>query len=247
VASPVISCGTCDRCTAGLRDHCRERTIVGLMGREGCFADRFVMPASALAVVPDSLDDDRAVFAVDVAAALQAARQLTIVGKPYITVLGDSALALITAQVMSKLNASVRVIGGDATRLAAAEKAGLKHRLVEDVGRRGDQDVVVDCTGTPAGFELALQLVRPRGKIVLKSLPLEPLGERSPNLTPLALNEIEVIGSFAGPVGEALRLLERDEIEALSLITRRYSLNEGVAALRAAAQQPGAIKVILEV
>jgi len=41
--------------------------------------------------------------------------------------------------------------------------------LLDDIVPRHDQDVVIDCTGSAEGFELALQIVRPRGTLVLKS------------------------------------------------------------------------------
>jgi threonine dehydrogenase-like Zn-dependent dehydrogenase len=128
VGSPLIYCGVCDLCAAGLRRHCRDRAIFGMDGVRGCLADRFVIPARNLLVVPEGVDDDHAVFAADVASALHAAEQLTIVGKPYITVLGDSSLAMLTAQVMVRLNASVRLIGSHDEHLAMCERWGVKHR-----------------------------------------------------------------------------------------------------------------------
>jgi alcohol dehydrogenase len=256
VGSIVTACGKCDMCQAGLSGHCRSRTVMGMMGRNGCFAERFALPAQNLVVVPDSLDNDHAVFAIELAAAMQAARQLTVVGRPYITVLGDGSLGLLTAQVMAKLNASVRVVGKHSNQLERCEKWGIKHRLIDDVGRRADQDIVVDCTGVPEGLELAMQLVRPRGKIVLKSLyaasthsatqTSAPGSQRLPiDYTPIVTNEIEIIGSFAGPIAEGLSSLLRREFDVVSLISKRMSLDEGPAVLHAAGQ-PGTVKVLVD-
>jgi alcohol dehydrogenase len=243
VASIVTSCGKCDLCQGGLGAHCRNRLLLGMHNKDGCFSDRFTLPVKQLVEAPDSLDDDHAVFAVEVAAALQAAGQLTIVGKPYITVLGDGSLGLLMAQVMAKLNASVRVIGRHPEQLAICEKWGVKHRHVDDIGRRADQDIVVDCTGTADGLSLAMHLVRPRGKILLKSLhsPSTP----KVDLSPLVIHEIELIGSFAGPVKEAVAAIARGEVEVLSLISKRMSLSDGPAILKTAAQ-PGMIKVLVD-
>lgn len=247
VGAITTICGKCDMCSAGLSPHCRNRTIMGVFKRDGCLADRFTLPATNLLIVPDSVDDDHAAFAVEVSAAVQAAEQLTIAGKPYITVIGDGSLALLTAQVMAKLNASVRLVGHDPDKIALCEKWGIKHRPISDVGRRADQDIVVDCSGSTLGLPLAMQLVRPRGKIVLKSLfaPVAAAASSSLDLSPIVLNEIEVIGSFCGPMNEALALMSRREIDVVSLISRRMSLNDGASILRAAAQ-PGIIKVLVE-
>ncbi len=245
VGSMNSQCGKCDMCLAGLSRHCRKRSILG-MGGWGCLAERFTLAVRNIIPVPASVDDDHAVFAVEIASAIQAASQLTIVGKPYITVLGDNSLALLTAQVMSKLNASVRVVGNNADQLAVCEKWAIKNRLASDVGRRADQDVVVECSGTDDGLELAMQLVRPRGKILLKSITAmngHPRGGL--NLATAVLNEIELIGSFVGPVDEALRLLERGDIQVLGMISRRMSLSDGPLLLKVASQ-PGVTKVLVD-
>ena len=245
VGSIASACGACDMCVAGLSPHCRQRTVLGLQGRDGCLADHFVLPASNLVAVPDSVDDDHAVFAEPLAAAIQAVRQLTIEGKPYITVLGDGALGLLMVQVMAKLNASVRLVGRHAEQFEVCEKWGIKHRHVDDVGRRADQDIVVDCTGSPTGLEVAMQLVRPRGKIVLKTMVAHRAEAAAGiDLSPIVLNEIEVIGSHRGPIGEAVTLLARREVDVVSLISKRMSLNDGPAVLQVAAS-PGVIKVLV--
>ena len=237
-------CLKCDLCRAGLTTHCRERTVLGIAGRDGCFAERFTLPAMNLVPVPDRVDDDAAVFAEPLAAALHAAKQIHLEGRPYITVLGDGRLGLLCAQVMSQLNASVRLVGKHPEKMNLCEKWGIKHRHVRDVGRRADQDVVVDCTGSPEGLELALQLVRPRGKVLLKTT-VAPATRRV-DLSPIVIHEIEVIGSRCGSIPDAVEALARGRVDVVSLISRRFRLEDGVKALQAA-DQPGVIKVLMEV
>jgi threonine dehydrogenase-like Zn-dependent dehydrogenase len=239
-------CGKCNMCRAGLREHCRNRTVLGLNGHDGCCADRFTLPLRNLLPVPDSLDDDHAVFTEPLAAAYQITRQLTIEGRPYVTVLGDGRLGLLCAQVMSQLNATVRCVGKHPEKLALCEKWKVKHRLLDEVGLRADQDIVVDCTGSAQGLAYAMKMVRPRGRIVLKSTfaatppPNPPL-----DLSPLVVNEIELIGSRCGPFPDALAALSADKVDVLSLISRRLKLADGVEALRLAAHKE-VIKVLLE-
>ncbi len=249
VGSITTACGKCDLCQKGLSAHCREQTILGMSGRDGCFADAFTVPAINLVPVPKNVDDDHAVFAHLAACAMQPLRQITIEGKPYITVLGDGPLGLLTAQVMSKLNASVRLIGRHPEKFSLCEKWGVKHRHVNDIGRRADQDIVVDCTGSPSGFDLACRLVRPRGKIVVKSMEspaaaadLKPL---LLNWTPIVLNETEVIGSGFGPIADALAAIARQEIDVVSLISKRMKLADGAAAINAVTQ-PATLRVLLD-
>lgn len=235
-------CGKCDMCTSGLSNHCRDRTVLGIAGRDGCFAERFALPAVNLLAVVDGLDDDHAVFTEPIAAACAIPHQLHVEGKPYITILGDGRLGLLVAQVMSRLNATVRLLGKHPQKLAVCEKLGIKHRPVDEVTPRADQDVVVDCTGSADGLELAMRMVRPRGKIVLKTTVADQAGV---DLSPLVIHEIQLIGSRCGPFREALDLLINEHVQVLGMITRRFKLKDGVEAMNFA-QRPDAIKVLLE-
>lgn len=242
VGSINCVCGKCDMCRSGLSSHCRDRTVLGILGRDGCFADRFALPVRNLLEVPDALDDEQAVFTEPLAAACEINRQLHIEGKPYVTVLGDGRLGLLVAQVMNQLNASVRVIGKHPEKLARCEKWAIKHRRVNDLVPRSDQDIVVDCTGSAEGLAMAMKLVRPRGKIVLKTTVANQAGV---DLSPLVINEVELIGSRCGPFDEALDLLAGEQVDVLSLISRRVRIEDGVDAMRLA-QQNDVIKVLLE-
>lgn len=209
--------------------------------------------------MPDSVDDDRATFAEPLASAIHAASMIRIEGKPYITVLGDGKLGLLTAQVMGRLNAGVRLLGKHPERYGLCDRWGIKHRHIDEVGRLQDQDVVVDCTGSASGLKLAMQLVRPRGKIILKStispMPM-PAGAPIPgadhpawkepiNLAPIVINEVELIGSRCGPIPEAIAMLEKGLISVEPLITKRTKLDAGVEALQTA--QKGQIKTLMAV
>ncbi|MEX2671547.1 MAG: alcohol dehydrogenase catalytic domain-containing protein [Phycisphaeraceae bacterium] len=242
VGSINCVCGKCDMCTRGLSNHCRDRTVLGIAGRDGCFADRFVLPAMNLLAVPDTLDDDHAVFAEPLAAACTIPQQIRIEDKPYITVLGDGRLGLLVAQVLAQFNASVRVIGKHPDKLALCEKWAIKHRLLSDFVPRADQDIVVDCTGSATGLALAMQVVRPRGQIVLKTTVAD---KSSVDLSPLVIHEIQLIGSRCGPFAEALNFLNAGKVDVLSLISRRLPLDHATEAFQAA-QQPDTVKVLLE-
>jgi threonine dehydrogenase-like Zn-dependent dehydrogenase len=235
-------CGKCDMCQRGLSMHCRHRTVLGIAGRDGCFADRFTLPTANLHEVPQGVDDDRAVFAEPLAAACNILHQVRIEGRPLVTVLGDGRLGLLVAQVMAKLNATVRVVGRHESKLTLCDKWGIKHRPEAEVIPRADQDIVVDCTGSAQGLDLAMRLVRPRGRIVLKTTTFNQTGV---DLSPLVIHEIQLIGSRCGPMPDALRMLAEESVDVLSLITRRFKLDQADKAL-AAAGHPDAVKVLIE-
>jgi len=258
VADINIVCGKCDMCRSGLKSHCRNRAVLGCSGRDGCFTEFFSVPLANLHAVPDSVDNDQAVFAEPLASAAHVTQMLRPESKAFITVLGDGKLGLLTAQVLGRNNPAVRLLGKHPEKYGLCEKWGVKHRHIDEVGRRMDQDVVVDCTGSASGLALAMQLVRPRGKIIVKStispLPIQPGAPvpgadhpawREPlNLAPIVINEIDLVGSRCGPVDVAVGMLERGEVNVLPLITARFPFTQGLVALEAAKR--GQVKVLLE-
>ncbi|MDQ3440731.1 MAG: alcohol dehydrogenase catalytic domain-containing protein [Planctomycetota bacterium] len=236
-----VVCGRCDLCLSGLSSHCRARSVLGILNRDGAFADFVRVPSTNLHVLPKSIDDDQAVFIEPLAAAFQVLKQIKLDGRKWVTVLGDGRLGLLVAQVLRNAGCPVRVIGKHPDKLAMCEKWQIRSRSVDDITPRHDQDVVVDCTGSAGGFELAMQIVRPRGTIVLKSTFAagKPL-----NLAPLVIDEINVIGSRCGPFREAIRALAEKQIDVASLISRRMKIEQGVEAMELAGR-PGVLKVIV--
>lgn len=257
VVSPVISCAHCDLCRGGLSAHCRSRQVPGIAGRDGGCAELVAIPLANLHIIPDSLPDDRAVFAPLVASVLHTAHMLRAESKAFVTVLGDSLLAALAAQCLAGLNKSVRLLSDSPETGRICEQWGIKHRPMNDPGRRQDQDAVVDCTGAADGLRLALQMVKPRGIIMLKS-PLAdvpyPAGRPFPDapedwshgvdLTPVVANELQLIGSREGPLPEALAALASGTIDVAPLSGRRYKLEQGLAAL--AAVGGGPLGVVVE-
>jgi len=253
VADPFVVDPASELARRGLARHEPTRALIGLKARDGCFADAIALPAANLATVPDAVTDDAAVFAVPLAAAIHASRIVRLEGRTFITVLGDGLDALLCAQVMAKLNHTVRLLATREDRLAIAERWGVRRRPVGEAGLRHDQDVVIDCTADPAMVARAFGMVRPRGTVVLKQEPLPlplstpgPGAAPGPNLTPVILNELELVGASLGRVAEAVPELASGELDLTGLITKRHKLAEGVASLRTAAADDQ-IAVVIEI
>lgn len=243
-----VVCGRCDLCVSGLSAHCRNRTVLGIHKHDGAFADFLRLPAVNLHVVPKTIDDDLAVFVEPLAAAFQILKQIkvdfkadSVRARRWVTVLGDGKLGLLVAQVLRNANCPVRLIGRHPEKLALCEKWQIRSRPLADIVPRHDQDIVVDCTGSAAGFELAMQMVRPRGTIVLKSTVA---AAKPMNLAPLVIDELTVIGSRCGPFREAIQALAEKQIDVASLIHRRLRLDQGMEAIDLAGR-PGVLKVLL--
>lgn len=236
-------CRRCELCQTGLSNHCQKRTVMGILGRDGCFADEVVMPEHNLHEVPDVVSDEEAVFVEPLAAAYQVLTQCPIDSRMNVSVVGSGRLGLLVAQVLVETGCKLTVIGRNEKKLEFCEKKGIQGIHIEELATRQDRDVVVDCTGSPDGLELAMSLVKPRGTIVLKSTCAKagPL-----NLAPLVIHEVTLLGSRCGPFPEAINALARQAVDVRSMISRTCSI-EQVAEAFEAARDPNNIKILLNI
>jgi threonine dehydrogenase-like Zn-dependent dehydrogenase len=236
-------CGRCDLCRGGMSNHCRHRTVLGIAGRNGCFADLVTLPVRNLHEVPATVTDEEAVFVEPLAAAFQIIKQLPIEPRMKVAVVGSGRLGLLVAQVLAQTGCRLTVVGRNEFTLSFCEKKGIQTTPVADLAPRKDHDVVVECTGNPTGLGLAMQIVRPRGTIMLKSTYA---AGSTIDLAPLVVDEVRVQGSRCGPFPEAIAALARRQIDVASMISRTLPLSRGAEALQLA-QEPQIIKVLLRV
>ncbi len=243
VAEINCVCGRCDMCAGGLKNHCRDRTVLGIDGRDGAFADKVAVPVWNLHAVPDSVSDDEAVFTEPLAAAMQLTRQIRFEGVQKVVVLGAGRLGQLVARALRPTCPSLLLVGKHPAKLSLAEKAHIQTVPLAEFVPRRDADVVVEATGSPSGLQLACVTVRPRGTIALKSTYA---GSQTVALAPLVIDEITLIGSRCGPFPEALAALARRDVDVAHLISGRLPLERGVEALELAGR-PDVVKVILDV
>lgn len=243
VAEINCVCRRCDMCHSGLSNHCRRRTVMGISGRDGCFAELVAVPEANLHAVPDGVSDEEAVFVEPLAAAYQVVAQHPIEPRTTVSVVGSGRLGLLVAQVLAERGCKLTVIGRNRPKLLLCEKKGIQAIHVDEVVAHNDRDVVVECSGSPRGLELAMQLVRPRGTIILKSTcaKSEPL-----DVAPLVINEVRLVGSRCGPFEEAINALARGAVEVRSMISRVFLIEQAAAAFEAV-RKPETVKVLLRV
>jgi threonine dehydrogenase-like Zn-dependent dehydrogenase len=237
------SCWTCSTCRAGRPSHCPNRSVLGILNHDGAFADLIAVPQRNLHAVPDAIPDEVAVFTEPVAAAFQIPAQIAIGMRDRVVVLGDGRLGNLCAQVLARLSSSVVVVGKHTEKLALLSGAGIATKLLADVEPDHNANIVVDCTGSPTGLPMALSLVRPRGTIVLKTTVA---GEQTLALAPIVIDEVTIVGSRCGPFDRALAALGAGDVSVLPLISARYGLSDGVAAIEHARSRPS-LKVLIDV
>lgn len=236
-----VADGTCDLCQHGIPSQCRNRTTVGIAGHPGAFAHYLALTVRNLHVVPDSVSDDAAVFVEPLAAALQVIEAVHISPRDRVVVIGAGKLGLLVAQVLKLTGADLAVVVRREKPAQLLKQWGIAAVEIGELPPQRAQ-VVVDCTGNAEGFAQALELVEPRGTIVLKSTYV---GTPQADLTRVAVDEVRVIGSRCGPFEAALRYLQHQLVDIESLIECHFPLSEGLAAFEYAAQ-PGMLKVLLD-
>jgi threonine dehydrogenase-like Zn-dependent dehydrogenase len=236
-----FACRSCPICAQGLHRHCPSRAVMGILDADGAFAELVRLPVTNLHPVPDSVADEVAVFTEPLAAAFEVLEQAQIEPGRRCVVLGDGKLGLLVAQVLHQAGASVLAVGKHPEKLAILGKRGIATVLASEwTGELAS--LVVEATGTAAGFAHAVAATRPRGTLVLKSTVFE---RPSLDLSPIVVDEIRVVGSRCGPFPPALRALETGSVDVGSLISHRVALDDAVEGLRKASQ-PGALKVLIE-
>jgi threonine dehydrogenase-like Zn-dependent dehydrogenase len=210
-------------------------------------AEYLALPLENLHVIPDSLSDEKAVFAEPLAAACQILTQVDVSNFSSAAVLGDGKMAQLIARVLRADGLKTVMYGKHANKLALAAKAGIATKKL-----RGDNSdlravkknyrLVVEATGSPTGLRLAEEITEPRGTLVLKSTFH---GAAPVETWPLVVKEITVVGSRCGPFAKAIALLRSGRVDPTPLITKIFPLRDAVKAIRYA-QEPGVMKVLLE-
>ena len=235
------SCGECSFCRTGQPTHCENRTVLGIVNRNGAFADYLTLPLKNLHFVPENVPTDAATFTEPVAAALEIQQQISIQPHQKVLVVGDGKLGQLIAQTLALTGCDLLTVGRHREKLENLEKRGIKTGF-SDAVKPKSFEIAVECTGNPSGFELAHQALRPRGILVLKSTYA---GKLTFDASALVVDEITLIGSRCGPFAPALELLAQNKIDVEPLIQARYPLSEGLQAFKHA-QQKGAMKVLLD-
>ncbi|OCR01654.1 alcohol dehydrogenase [Oscillatoriales cyanobacterium USR001] len=236
------ACGYCRFCLSEQPTHCENRSVLGIVNRNGAFAEYLTLPVANLHPVPDSVSTDAATFTEPIAAALEIQQQVSIRPDDKVLVVGDGKLGQLVAQTIALTGCELLTIGRHGDKLANLEERGIKIGFVDDVKDRYF-DISIECTGNPEGFAIARRSLRPRGVLVLKSTYA---GALTFDASALVVDEITLIGSRCGPFKPALQLLAQNQVNVNYLIHGRYFLDEGIAAF-AKAQSPGVLKVLLEI
>lgn len=235
-------CGKCDLCLSGDSRHCPNRTVLGIVGRDGAHAGFLTLPALNLLEVPGEVTNEQAVFAEPLAAAFGIAEQVEILPETRLAVVGDGKLGLLCAQSLALKSQNIFLVGKHLEKMRIAEKRGVETVLLNAAAKLNRTfDIAVEASGSESGFQTALDLLKPRGKLVLKSTFQ---GEPRWQAARVVVDEITIVGSRCGRFAPALELLKNKTVDVENMITQEFRLENGVRAMERAAER-GVLKVLL--
>lgn len=235
-------CGNCDLCIGGDSRHCPSRTVLGIHGRDGAHAEFLTLPSRNLIAVPESVSDEAAVFAEPLAAAYGISERVDVGPGTSVAVIGDGKLGLLCAMTMRLRTDFVLMVGKHPEKMSIVEKLGVETMLLgKGAIPKKSFDVVIEASGSESGFSTALDLVKPRGSVVLKSTFH---GTASWEASRVVVDEISIVGSRCGRLAPAIELLASKKVNVDDLISDEYRLDDGVNALEQAGRH-GVLKVLL--
>ena len=197
-------CGHCLYCRTGREKHCPDRKVIGMEGKDGCFAEYMTLQTHLIHRVPDELPTERAIFTEPLAAAFEITSQVHVSPDTKVAVLGDGRLSLMIAQVLNLTGTDLTVIGKHPEKL---EKFSPFAKTVTETDETFE--IIVDATGAESGLQLAKNLIRRQGTIILKSTYA---GTANVDMSYFVVNEITIKGSRCGHFEPALRMLAQKRI-----------------------------------
>ena len=236
-----VTCDQCEQCLNGRPTHCEQRTVLGIVNRDGTFAEYTTLPLANLHRVPDSVPDEMAVFTEPLAAALEIQDQIQIKPTDRVLLIGAGRLGQLIAQTLALTGCDLYVVARHERQQSLLKSRGIRIAAEEQI-QPWRWDIVVEATGSPSGSALARRAIRPRGTIILKSTYK---GDMNVNFSSIVVDEIHLVGSRCGPFEPALRLMESEQVDPTVLIAAEFKLNEALKAFERAAQ-PGVLKVLVE-
>ncbi len=234
------SCWECAACRSGRPTHCENRTVLGIVNRDGVFAEYTTLPLENLHRVPDSVPDEMAVFTEPLAAALEIQQQIQIRPTDRVLLVGAGRLGQLIAQTLALTGCDLRVLARHQLQKDLLTARGIRITSEDEI-QPAKFDLIVEATGSTGGYSIARKAVRPRGTLVLKSTYK---GDVTVDFSSIVVDEIQIIGSRCGPFAPALRLMEKREVDPTVLIQDEFKLVDAVRALERAAE-PGVLKVVL--
>ncbi len=263
VVEPLLACGTCIACRQGRYNTCVALRVLGVHV-DGGFRDEFVAPASHLHRTPAGMDLDTAVLTEPLTIACQAVFRARVAAGESVLIFGAGPIGLLALQVaVAHLKAKALVVDIRQERLDLAGRLGAAHTVnvagwsgpgaspallaAVQAWTGGDMaQVAIEATGHAASTQAAIDCLAHTGRLGLVGWNKQPI---TVDTVQLMRKELDVYGSrnSCRMFPRALAILAAGHIDVGAMISHRFTLAEGPAALRLMSDPAvDSMKVVLE-
>lgn len=172
VVLPNTYCGTCDLCTKGYTNICRNKKSLGI-NTDGGFSQQFVISSKYVLPIPDDLQDERAVLIEPFAVIVHAFKKVHVTKGTTVAIIGCGNEGMLAAALAHHLGAKVTAVDINPKKLELVRKIGDIRAITPQELKAETFDVVFEAAGTKSSVEQAVQLANPGGMIVLIGLAQE--------------------------------------------------------------------------
>ena len=253
--NPSGPCGTCEYCRQGLRNQCLDMRFYGSAMRfphvQGAFREEMTVPEAQAVKVGPEVDLALAALCEPFAVSLHAVAQAGGLEGKTVLVSGCGPIGcLVIAGV--KLAGAAEIIATDiapealaiAARLGATrcvDVSGGTGALADLARDKGRVDAALECSGNAGALSTAIELVRPRGTIVLVGLG----GDLPLPMNSIVAKELDIKGSFRFDTefARAAELVSTGAVDLSPLLTGSFPIEEAAAAFALASDRRRAMKV----
>jgi 2-desacetyl-2-hydroxyethyl bacteriochlorophyllide A dehydrogenase len=237
VVQPLITCGQCANCRAGLPNICLNRTGLGMLNVNGAMAEAVRVPQQLLYPMPEGMAWEQAALVEPLAVALRAINQtpLTLMGT--VVVIGAGTIGLLTV-LAACLRGAGQVIVTDLSphRLDLARQLGADRvvnvaqedpaEVVQGLTDGQGAQAVIEAVGIAASVKQSLAVVRTGGHItwIGNSQPVVEV-----NMQQVVTRELTIRGTygFNEEFGRALQAIHTGRLDVMPLIERTAPLEDG--------------------
>ncbi len=226
-ALPLVGCGLCRWCRAGEPTHCATVDRIGVGGGAGAFAEYVRVAADQSVRLPESVGDYGALIE-PLAVGLHTVAAAELETGDRVLVIGAGPVGLAVSTWARRLGAGDIVVSDP---VAARREAAPRFGATTVVDPTSDElghgfDVVFECVGAPGLVDVAIGVIRPRGRVVVAGVCLAP-DRLSPGAPLMQEATLRWVVYYTRPEFElAARLISSGDLDAASFVTDRRPLAE---------------------
>ena len=250
--SPYSECGVCPACRAGRPNCCQFNQTLGLQ-RDGALTEQFAIHYSKV-FVSQHLSLQELALVEPLSVGYHAANRGRVTEMDTVLVFGCGAIGMGVIAAAVRKGATVIAVDIDETKLASAQKFGVKHTVnsaeqevlpaVYELTNGEGASVAIEAVGLPETFRLAVEAVSFAGRVVYVGYAKK---EVCYDTTPFVRKELDILGArnalraFPG----VIKMLEQRHYPFTGLLSKIYPLAETATALQDWDAAPGKFTKIL--